>query len=228
MVEPPSFSPFLEYFKISESEAKNICIGAIKAANEVKEGKKRGAALLYKKGDMTEIIYGCMIEELNIRPIGAAIAAGVIKGYAITDCKAAAVYVENPMFPGYPMPNAIGRNNLLALGLTPILFVRSPNNYIVRTPSSLLPGVLGMDLPPILGSPSNDIETVMLAHHWLRIDHYKPTRDEIEGMIARDDIQAMKTALTKRIDFGTAGLRGKMAAGYANMNYVIVQQTAQV
>lgn len=37
----------------------------------------------------------------------------------------------------------------------------------------------------------------------------------------------MEKRLIPRIEFGTAGLRGEMSAGYSKMNYVTVQQTAQ-
>jgi phosphomannomutase len=49
----------------------------------------------------------------------------------------------------------------------------------------------------------------------------------MQGFAESRNFEALTKALVPRIAFGTAGLRAKMAAGYAYMNYVTVQQTTQ-
>ena len=49
----------------------------------------------------------------------------------------------------------------------------------------------------------------------------------MEAAIVSEDLAKLKKMFCKRIAFGTAGLRSVMGAGYANMNYVTVQQTSQ-
>ncbi|KAB5592854.1 Phosphoglucomutase/phosphomannomutase, alpha/beta/alpha domain containing protein [Ceratobasidium theobromae] len=62
---------------------------------------------------------------------------------------------------------------------------------------------------------------------WLRYDKNPITRAEIEALRDAGNTEELGKRLLKRIEFGTAGLRGRMAAGFACMNDVIVIQASQ-
>ncbi|XP_076266031.1 phosphoglucomutase 2 [Rhynchophorus ferrugineus] len=62
---------------------------------------------------------------------------------------------------------------------------------------------------------------------WLSWDKNKTTRDCIKRLAEENSVKDLQNILLKRLDFGTAGLRGKMAAGYACMNDLVIIQTAQ-
>ncbi|KAL4819312.1 hypothetical protein BDW67DRAFT_173664 [Aspergillus spinulosporus] len=66
-----------------------------------------------------------------------------------------------------------------------------------------------------------------LIQKWLEWDQDPTTRSEIEQL--RDTRQAaeLEKRLRKRIQFGTAGLRGRMAAGFSCMNSLTVIQASQ-
>ncbi|CAL4228863.1 unnamed protein product, partial [Meganyctiphanes norvegica] len=55
----------------------------------------------------------------------------------------------------------------------------------------------------------------------------KATREEINSMVSSGSFDDLKKILLNRMKFGTAGLRGRMAAGYANMNDLVIIQTSQ-
>ncbi|KAI5831145.1 Phosphoglucomutase, first 3 domain-containing protein [Schizophyllum commune Tattone D] len=67
----------------------------------------------------------------------------------------------------------------------------------------------------------------LLVKEWLRIDRNEATRKEIEQLWASKDLAALETRLGSRIEFGTAGLRGRMEAGWSRMNDVTVIQASQ-
>ncbi|EKE43006.1 phosphoglucomutase/phosphomannomutase family protein [Entamoeba nuttalli P19] len=62
---------------------------------------------------------------------------------------------------------------------------------------------------------------------WLKWDKTPETRKEIEDLVASKNEEELKKRFCKRIEFGTAGLRGKMCAGFNCMNNLIVQQASQ-
>mmetsp|Transcript_17283 Transcript_17283/g.16933 ORF Transcript_17283/g.16933 Transcript_17283/m.16933 type:complete len:523 (-) Transcript_17283:420-1988(-) len=111
-----------------------------------------------------------------------------------------------------------------------LICCRSEEDYIVKSSSSLLPySYIKFDAEKKLFFPNSEeiSEVLDAAAYWLKIDHNETTRREVETMMHNEDITALKKAFCSRIAFGTAGLRGAMSAGYANMNYVTVQQTTQ-
>ncbi|KAJ6243390.1 phosphomannomutase 45a [Anaeramoeba flamelloides] len=65
------------------------------------------------------------------------------------------------------------------------------------------------------------------ANQWLKIDTNKETRQEVEKLIKGKKQEQLQELFDKRLEFGTAGLRAKMGAGYSRMNHITVQQTAQ-
>jgi phosphomannomutase len=63
-----------------------------------------------------------------------------------------------------------------------------------------------------------------LASSW---DMNPETKAKVQGWLDQKDAEALKANLQKRISFGTAGLRGKMEAGFTHMNELIVAQASQ-
>jgi phosphoglucomutase len=69
--------------------------------------------------------------------------------------------------------------------------------------------------------------TVDLVHRWLAWDMDPTTRAQIEALAASQDWSQLEKYLRTRIQFGTAGLRGPMVAGFANINCLTVIQASQ-
>ncbi|KAL0238851.1 hypothetical protein PCE1_004542 [Barthelona sp. PCE] len=66
-----------------------------------------------------------------------------------------------------------------------------------------------------------------LAQEWLRLDFNPVTRAEIEKLVEEQNEEELTKRLVNRIKFGTAGLRGRMQAGFSAMNTLIVCQASQ-
>ncbi|OCH95278.1 hypothetical protein OBBRIDRAFT_788474 [Obba rivulosa] len=66
-----------------------------------------------------------------------------------------------------------------------------------------------------------------LVQEWLRLDRNEETRAEIEALRASGKVAELERRMRKRIEFGTAGLRGKMEAGWSRMNDLIIIQASQ-
>ncbi|KAJ5918119.1 hypothetical protein N7454_010494 [Penicillium verhagenii] len=66
-----------------------------------------------------------------------------------------------------------------------------------------------------------------LVQKWLQWDQNPKTRAEIEHLRDANDEDALELCLRNRIEFGTAGLRGRMAAGFSCMNSLTVIQASQ-
>ncbi|KAF4524356.1 hypothetical protein B566_EDAN007532 [Ephemera danica] len=62
---------------------------------------------------------------------------------------------------------------------------------------------------------------------WLEWDKNEKNRGEIENLQEKGDEAALSKLLLSRLEFGTAGLRGRMGAGYAQMNDLVIIQTSQ-
>ena len=65
------------------------------------------------------------------------------------------------------------------------------------------------------------------AQQWVRWDPNSETRSEIEELLQSGDAEALEKKFSQRIEFGTAGLRGVMAAGPLCMNDLVVIQSTQ-
>ncbi|KAG8685022.1 Phosphoglucomutase-3 [Ceratobasidium sp. 395] len=65
------------------------------------------------------------------------------------------------------------------------------------------------------------------VEEWLALDKNETTRAEIEVLWKAGNVDELDKRLSKRIEFGTAGLRGRMEAGFARMNDLIVIQASQ-
>ncbi|TFY70333.1 hypothetical protein EVG20_g2671 [Dentipellis fragilis] len=66
-----------------------------------------------------------------------------------------------------------------------------------------------------------------LVKEWLRIDQNPDTRKQIEQLWNEQDLGELDKRMSKRIEFGTAGLRGRMEAGWSRMNDLVIIQAAQ-
>ncbi|KJE89583.1 phosphoglucomutase [Capsaspora owczarzaki ATCC 30864] len=76
---------------------------------------------------------------------------------------------------------------------------------------------------PSVGDASLD----QLVQQWLSLDQNPKTRKEITDLVEAGNKAELHTRLDARMEFGTAGLRAAMAAGYSRMNDVTIIQTAQ-
>ncbi|GLB35182.1 putative phosphoglucomutase/phosphomannomutase, alpha/beta/alpha domain III [Lyophyllum shimeji] len=66
-----------------------------------------------------------------------------------------------------------------------------------------------------------------LVEEWLSLDQNQQTRQEIQTLWDAGNTEELERRMRPRIEFGTAGLRGRMEAGWARMNDLIVIQTSQ-
>lgn len=61
---------------------------------------------------------------------------------------------------------------------------------------------------------------------WLAKDPDERTRQELQHLIERNDEVELNDRFQSRLEFGTAGLRGKVGAGPNRMNRLVIQETA--
>ncbi|KAJ7349354.1 hypothetical protein DFH08DRAFT_865203 [Mycena albidolilacea] len=66
-----------------------------------------------------------------------------------------------------------------------------------------------------------------LVAEWLRFDQNETTKLEIQRLWDDSNTTELEQRMRTRIEFGTAGLRGRMAAGWSCMNDLIVIQASQ-
>ncbi|MCG7489331.1 phospho-sugar mutase [Vibrio sp. Of14-4] len=62
--------------------------------------------------------------------------------------------------------------------------------------------------------------------HWLERDPDPRTREELTQLVDDKDEQEIADRFSQRLEFGTAGLRGKVGAGPNRMNQLVIQETA--
>lgn len=74
---------------------------------------------------------------------------------------------------------------------------------------------------------SGNLELDKKIDEWLSWDKCTKTIAEIKLYVQTQNFNELAKILLDRISFGTAGLRGKMAAGYTCMNDLVIVQTAQ-
>ncbi|KAB7499890.1 Phosphoglucomutase-2 [Armadillidium nasatum] len=62
---------------------------------------------------------------------------------------------------------------------------------------------------------------------WLEWDKNEDTLEEVKNLLEKNDTASLESIMLSRLLFGTAGLRGRMGAGYACMNDLVIIQTSQ-
>lgn len=65
------------------------------------------------------------------------------------------------------------------------------------------------------------------ARNYVAWDPDLVTREIVKGLLDNNDVAKLTPLLTKRIQFGTAGLRAAMGPGYDKMNDLVILQTSQ-
>lgn len=66
-----------------------------------------------------------------------------------------------------------------------------------------------------------------LAEEYIRWDPNEETRQQVQDLLTQGKNEELQKLMTKRIQFGTAGLRAAMGPGYCCMNDLVVLQTCQ-
>ncbi|KAK0502948.1 hypothetical protein EDD18DRAFT_1306220 [Armillaria luteobubalina] len=66
-----------------------------------------------------------------------------------------------------------------------------------------------------------------LVKEWLQMDKNDVTRNEIQKLWETGNSEELERRMRLRIEFGTAGLRGRMEAGWSRMNDLIIIQASQ-
>ncbi len=70
-------------------------------------------------------------------------------------------------------------------------------------------------------------ELIERARSWIEADPDPETREELESLIEAGDIQALTARMNGKLEFGTAGIRGEVAAGPNRMNRAVVIRTTR-
>lgn len=223
----------LEAFGITYEQAVKLNEEAIKAekTSYCKYSEfSVGAAILTGKGN---IIHGVNVENSSYGATICAERAAVFNmvSQGEKEIKALSVCIKAEGYNLFPTPCGMCRQVMLEFGYFPIICCKSPTSFIVKTVSSIIPySFRSLEIKPEYFAPNpKSLEGIIdAAQYYLQLDPNGPTRKEVESWVAHDDFASMKKYLTKRIDFGTAGLRGEMGPGYSRMNHLVVQQTSQV
>lgn len=69
-------------------------------------------------------------------------------------------------------------------------------------------------------------ELQLQVEHWLAQDPDPRTQAELQSLLEQQDEQALAARFSGRLEFGTAGLRGIVAAGPMGMNRLVIRQTS--
>jgi len=66
-----------------------------------------------------------------------------------------------------------------------------------------------------------------LTEKWLDWDKNEKTRKEVEKLKEAGDWSTLSNIMNKRLEFGTAGIRGRMGPGFGQMNDLVIIQVTQ-
>ena len=69
---------------------------------------------------------------------------------------------------------------------------------------------------------NSELETAL--NQWRKWDKNEKTLAEIESLVTANEHSKLEGLLCKRMEFGTAGLRSKMGAGFSQMNTLTIIQ----
>ncbi|CAG9319748.1 unnamed protein product [Blepharisma stoltei] len=87
--------------------------------------------------------------------------------------------------------------------------------------------VAGKGMPLHLEGEERKAKLLELGNYWCEIDYNPATKEQMKNLMESQQYSELEKSLVKRIEFGTAGLRSRMAAGFAFMNHITVQQATQ-
>lgn len=73
----------------------------------------------------------------------------------------------------------------------------------------------------------SDAEILEEAKQYVKWDPNDETKSQINSFLEANNVVELRSALSTRLAFGTAGLRGAMGAGYNKMNELVMLQTTQ-
>ncbi|XP_015785429.1 phosphoglucomutase-2 isoform X2 [Tetranychus urticae] len=74
---------------------------------------------------------------------------------------------------------------------------------------------------------SGDQKLDQAINDYLQWDQYQETRDFIKKLTTEKDWPKLRELLGSRLQFGTAGIRGKMGPGFSRLNDLVIIQTSQ-
>jgi len=73
----------------------------------------------------------------------------------------------------------------------------------------------------------NNTETIAAAHEWIAGDPDAGTRAELQGLVDAGSVDELAERMAGTLEFGTAGLRGRVEAGSNRMNRAVVIRTTR-
>ncbi|XP_076658220.1 phosphoglucomutase 2 isoform X2 [Halictus rubicundus] len=74
---------------------------------------------------------------------------------------------------------------------------------------------------------TGNIELDNKIDEWLRWNKDPKAGHEVEELVQENNVQILSKLFLKRLEFGTAGLRGCMGPGYSQLNDLVIVQTGQ-
>eukprot|EP00090_Calanus_glacialis_P011237 TRINITY_DN19678_c0_g1_i1.p1 TRINITY_DN19678_c0_g1~~TRINITY_DN19678_c0_g1_i1.p1 ORF type:complete len:603 (+),score=181.19 TRINITY_DN19678_c0_g1_i1:153-1961(+) len=72
-----------------------------------------------------------------------------------------------------------------------------------------------------------NIDLGLLIKNWQEWDKNKDTLQEINTLVEKQEWEKLNKIMVKRLEFGTAGIRGRMGAGFGQMNDLVIIQVTQ-
>ena len=72
-----------------------------------------------------------------------------------------------------------------------------------------------------------DPALLALVERWRSWDRNEDTTKEVDSLVNSADWEQLGKIMLKRLEFGTAGIRGRMGAGFGRMNDLVIIQTTQ-
>ena len=73
----------------------------------------------------------------------------------------------------------------------------------------------------------SNFDSITIAKEYLLWDPNEETKQVLQILIDTNNHEEITKLLSKRMAFGTAGLRGPMGVGYCRMNELVILQTTQ-
>ena len=74
-------------------------------------------------------------------------------------------------------------------------------------------------------SPNSNLR--LLIKQWQEWDENPVTKTEIDKLVEKKEWENLEKIMMKRLEFGTAGIRGRMGAGFGQMNDLVIIQVTQ-